>query len=332
MEKISVIIPVYNAQETIRQTVDSIKSQTWQNWEIILVNDGSKDNSLEVCREFEKSDSKIRVIDKENGGVVSAYKKGILNASGSLVAFCDADDTYTPDFLERAEKIISENKCDFVSFACTLWEGSSNHLEKNAASQGFYDKQRIQKEILPHCLFNDFIPGEYYKVHVYRWNKLYKKELLDRFVNQLDENCFQIEDNVFTTLTLLNAESFYIDNSSVYNYIIRSQSITTGCTENLIDRYTYSLSVLKGLTEKNLADYNPKQFNFLAYENYRIAFRKLAKGSGFKTARKALAKIRESGYIDCVKFREIKLLKNYLFYFFYHTRLDLLLYLSFKIL
>ena len=332
MEKISVIIPVYNAESTLKETVNSIKAQTYTNWELILVNDGSTDKSLEVCQAFAKEDKKIRVLNKTNGGVVSAYKMGIENAEGDFISFCDADDTYQPDFLEHSAKLLTENKCDFVSFAATFCQGNQKHLEKNAAAEGFYDKARIQKEILPHCLFNDFIAGSYYLVHVYRWNKLYKKSLLQRFTSQLDEKCFQIEDNIFTSLAILNADSFYIENTSLYNYLIRPQSITTACSDNLIDKYTYSLSVLKSLTEKYLADYNARQFNFLAYENYRIAFRKIAKGADFKTAKAAIKKIRKSGYIDCVKFSEIKLLKNYLFYFFYHTKNDFLLYLTFKLL
>lgn len=332
MKKISVIIPVYNAEQTLAQTVESIKNQSYSNWEIILVNDGSPDNSLQLCRELSQACDKIRVIDKPNGGVVSAYRLGIKNAAGDLIAFCDADDTYAPDFLQRAVKILDEKDCDFVTFACTLTEGSESHIEKNAAPEGFYDKARIQKEILPHCLFNDFIAGQYYKVHVYRWNKVYKKELLLRFVDELDEKCFQIEDNVFATLAVIKADSFFVDNTSVYNYMIRPQSITTAVSENLIDKYTYSLSVLKGICDKYLAEYNPKQFNFLAWENYRIAFRKIAKGSSFKTARAAIRKIRASSYIENVKLSEIKLLKNYLFYIFYKSKMDFLLYLSFKLL
>ena len=332
MEKISVIIPVYNAEKTLAATVESIKNQTYTDWEIILVNDGSTDKSLELCKSLAEACEKIKVLDKANGGVVSAYKKGIEAAGGELISFCDADDTYKSEYLERAVKIIRENNCDFVSFACTLTEGEKSCLEKNATAEGFYDKARIQKEILPHCLFNDFIAGSYYKVHVYRWNKVYKKELINRFVNRLDEKCFQVEDNIFTTLAILNAESFYIDNTSVYNYVLRPQSITTRCSENLIDKYTYSLSVLKALADEYLADCNPKQFNFLAYENYRIVLRKIAKGADFKTTKAAIKKVRQTNYIDCVKLNEISLLKNYLFYFCYHTRMNFLLYISFKLL
>lgn len=327
---ISVIIPVYNAQETIRRTVDSIRAQTYKDWEIILVNDGSTDDSLEICRHLENE--RIHVIDKPNGGVVSAYKKGIENASGNLIAFCDADDSYKPCFLERGADIIDKTDCDFVSFGCTLYEKGMSHVEKNAASEGFYDRERIEKEIFPHCLFNAFSPGNYYSIHVYRWNKVFKKELIMSFFNLLDENCFQVEDNIFTTLAILNAGSFYVDNLSVYDYFIGSQSITTSTSENLIDKYIYSLSILKKLTDKYLAEYNPKQFNFLAYENFRICFRKIAKGCTYKVARSVITKIRKTGWIDCVKFGEIRLLKNYLFYVLYHCRMSFLLYMCFRLL
>ncbi|MBO7637896.1 MAG: glycosyltransferase family 2 protein [Treponema sp.] len=190
MEKVSVIIPVYNAGKTIRQTVDSIKAQTYENWEIVIVNDGSTDDSLEICRSLE--DEKIRVFDKPNGGVVSAYKMGIQKANGTLVSFCDADDLYKPEYLENAVKIIGKHGCDFVSFGCTLSEENDSRLEVNATREGFYGKSRIESEILTHCLFNGFIPGKYYMILVYRWNKVYKRELIDRFVDQLDEKCFQV--------------------------------------------------------------------------------------------------------------------------------------------
>ena len=330
MEKVSVIIPIYNAQQTIKRAVESVKAQTYENWEIILVNDGSTDDSLKICKTL--VDEKIHLINKPNGGVVNAYKQGILNASGDIICFCDADDTYLPDFLERGVKIIQEHNCEFVSFGCNLIEPDKMSQEKNAMAEGFYDKESIQKEIFPHCLFNDFIPGKYYSIHVYRWTKVYKKELIMRFIDQLDENCSQLEDNIFTTLAILYAQSLYVNNSSVYNYMIGSQSMSTHYTENLIDKYTYSLSVLKSLTEKYLAEYNPRQFNFLAYENYRIAFRKIAKGADFKTAKAAIKKIRKSEFIDSVKIHDIRLLKNYLFYIFYHTKMDFLLYLCFKLL
>ena len=333
MEKVSVIVPVYKAAATLENTVNSILAQTYQNLEIILINDGSPDNSLDVCKKIEKENpSKIKVLDKQNGGVVSAYKMGIQNATGSYIAFCDADDTFRPDFLTHGVSILEQHNCDFISCACTICSESNKEDINNAAEPGFYDSQKIKNEILPHCLFNIFDPKNYYKVLVYRWNKIYKKELLDRFTDQLDERCFQIEDNVFTTLAIINATSLYIDNTSYYDYLLQDVSITKGYSAELFDRYLYSLGILKKITDEKLSQYNPKQFNLLAFENLRIAFRRCAKNAGYQQALTAIKKIRTCGYINNVKLRDIKLSKNYLFYVLYKLHLNYCLYLAFRIL
>lgn len=333
MKKVSIIIPVYKAAATLENTVRSILNQTYSDFEIILVNDGSPDNTLEVCNQLQKKNpDHIKVFDKKNGGVVSAYKLGLQNAGGDYIAFCDADDTYKPDFLSHGISIIEKNDCDFVSFGCTIVSDKNEELIMNAAAPGFYNLQKIQEEILPHCLFNIFDPAAYYKILVYRWNKLYKKELIDRFINQLDENCFQIEDNVFTTLAILNAKSMYIENTSFYNYLLQEKSITKGYSDTLFDRYLYSLGILKKLTDENLSQYNPKQFELLAFENIRIAFRRCAKSAGYKVARDIIKKIRSSGFIEGIKLKDIRLSKNYLFFFPYKLHLNFCLYLAFRIL
>ena len=95
---ISIVVPVYNAAKTLPRCVRSLTGQTYQNLEILLVNDGSKDNSLDICREVAGQDGRIRVIDKPNGGVSSARNAGLDAASGELVMFCDSDDWAEPDW------------------------------------------------------------------------------------------------------------------------------------------------------------------------------------------------------------------------------------------
>lgn len=99
-ETISIIVPVYNAEKTLRRCVKSLTGQSYGNIEILLVNDGSKDGSLSLCREFEKTDKRIRVIDKPNGGVSSARNAGLDAAAGEYVMFCDSDDWVSPLFCE----------------------------------------------------------------------------------------------------------------------------------------------------------------------------------------------------------------------------------------
>lgn len=97
---VSIIVPVYNAQKTLKRCVDSLTSQSYDKLEIILVNDGSKDDSLQLCHELAEQDSRIRVIDKPNGGVSSARNAGLDAAQGEFVMFCDSDDWVEPEWCE----------------------------------------------------------------------------------------------------------------------------------------------------------------------------------------------------------------------------------------
>ena len=109
---ISVIVPVYNARKTLDECVNSILKQTYRDFQIILVNDGSTDDSLKKCNEWAKSDSRIFVIDKRNGGVSSARNAGIKAAGGDMICFVDSDDIVLPSFLEKLHALIEQNDAD----------------------------------------------------------------------------------------------------------------------------------------------------------------------------------------------------------------------------
>ena len=113
-ELISVIVPVYNAEKHIRHCIDSILTQTYQNFELILVNDGSKDNSLELCKAYEKQDGRIRVFDRENGGASAARNTGLDNMKGTYVLFVDSDDYISQNCLENLYKAAKLRDYDIV--------------------------------------------------------------------------------------------------------------------------------------------------------------------------------------------------------------------------
>ena len=111
---ISIISPVYNAQEGIKQCIDSLLNQSFTDFEIILINDGSTDNSLEVIKEYADANDFIRVIDKENEGVAKTRNKGIQLAKGKYVVFIDNDDFVDSDYLERFYNEIDQEQLDIV--------------------------------------------------------------------------------------------------------------------------------------------------------------------------------------------------------------------------
>ncbi len=112
-EKVSIIVPVYNAEKYIRETIDCVKAQTYENWELVLVEDGSTDESLCILETVERQDGRIRVIRQENGGAAKARNHGLSKAAGRFVAYLDADDLWSPDKLEKQLAFMAKKEAAF---------------------------------------------------------------------------------------------------------------------------------------------------------------------------------------------------------------------------
>lgn len=112
-EKVSIIVPVYNAEKYIRETIDCVKAQTYENWELLLVEDGSTDKSLHILETLEKQEARIRVIRQENSGAAKARNHGLLEAAGRFVAYLDADDLWSPEKLKKQLAFMTEKEAAF---------------------------------------------------------------------------------------------------------------------------------------------------------------------------------------------------------------------------
>lgn len=144
MPLVSIIIPIYNAETYISRCVDSILAQTFADFELLLVNDGSRDGSLEVCRQYAANDSRVRVLDKPNGGVSSARNLGLESATAEWVMFADADDWIEPNTLELAVPYVGEVDIVRMAWVAHLPEGVvKNKPVRNATTP---------KELLRHLI------------------------------------------------------------------------------------------------------------------------------------------------------------------------------------
>ena len=110
-EIVSVIMPVYNSAEYLARAIDSVLAQTFEDFELILINDGSTDNSLQICEKYQREDDRIEIINKENGGLCSARNVGLDNAKGIYIAFIDNDDKFEPSYLEVAVSALQSCAC-----------------------------------------------------------------------------------------------------------------------------------------------------------------------------------------------------------------------------
>lgn len=136
--QISIVVPVYNVEDYLEETITSVINQTHQEWELLLVEDGSKDRSAAICKDFEKRDERIRYIRKENGGQASARNVGIREAKYENICFLDSDDIYAPDRLSSQIELVKSQPADFYYGGGFKFKSGENYLEKNEAYEWIY--------------------------------------------------------------------------------------------------------------------------------------------------------------------------------------------------
>lgn len=209
---ISVIVPVYNVEKTIRKCLDSILSQTYKNLEIILVNDGSTDNSGDICKEYYKKDSRIVMINKQNGGLSSARNAALDVMNGSYVAFVDSDDWIENNFIEKLYEDICEFDCDIaIGYTFNVSMDGKMWRPYPAESAMFKKTEALECNL-----------GIGYPCDDVVWNKLYKIELFDTIRFPLG----RIHEDTFVMAKLISkANKIYFDDSVSYFYLQRDNSI-----------------------------------------------------------------------------------------------------------
>lgn len=218
MPKISVIVPIYNCEKYVSRCIESIMNQTFHDLEIILIDDGSQDKSVEICKNLEKKDSRIKLICVENGGVSRARNIGLDFAHGDFISFVDSDDYIIPEMYERMYKNLIDNKADVsicgIMNYFTKRDGSFKKTRQSGIDGFFvFNGEKAMEESLKSRLFS-----------VNPVNKLFKKELFHSIrypEKKISEDAFLIPS------VLLNAGTVVYDSFPMYYYIRRENSITT---------------------------------------------------------------------------------------------------------
>ena len=168
-EKISIVVPIYNVEKYLERCIKSIINQTYKNLEIILVDDGSKDNCYNICEIYKKQDNRIVVIHKENGGLSDARNVGLLNSTSELICFIDSDDYVQKDYIEMLYNNLIEFKADIsVCGFSHEREGQKSKYEKREYTETYDSQEALKKMINLNSNFS-----------VCAWNKLYRKKLFD---------------------------------------------------------------------------------------------------------------------------------------------------------
>ncbi len=214
MDKISVIVPVYNVENYIDKCVESIVGQTYQNLEIILIDDGSTDNSGKKCDDWSKKDDRIIVIHKKNGGLSDARNAGLEIATGDYIGFVDSDDWIDREMYEKLYLELSKSNCNIALCEFLETEEDDAQSEKNTARYEF-----CGRELLEHMFKGKLVPYVTYSV----WKCLYRKSVIADLTFPKGRD---YEDVLFTTKAFWGQERIVVLGEKLYYYRIRKESIT----------------------------------------------------------------------------------------------------------
>jgi len=244
MSNVSIIIPTYNGAPYVFQCVDSALKQTYKDIQIVLVDDGSTDATPELCEFFRKTDSRVTVLRKPNGGLVSARKAGLELATGEYVFYLDGDDWIEPTCIERyvniarksgADVVIGNYKREFLGTFTSM---------RNCLALGHHDRASIEKEILPRMIScNKFFS---HGLRTYSWGKLYRRSLIAPLQVAVPDQVVIGEDAAVTYPAIYRADSIFISDLTECVYRKRPSSILASSRASLdtIVRFSAALHYL----------------------------------------------------------------------------------------
>mgnify|MGYP000440040592 CR=1 FL=1 len=216
--KVSIIVPVYNAQEYLKRCVDSILSQDYRDFELLLMDDGSKDASGEICDAYAQQDGRVRVIHKENSGVSDTRNQALELARGTFLQFLDSDDWIVPEATRLLVRSMEEYNCDMV--ISDFYRVSGERLAQKGDIEE--DKVMSRQEFASYMIEN---PADFY--YGVLWNKMYRRSIIEEYHIRMDTSISWCEDFLFNLEYILHANVFYALQAPVYYYVKTKGSLAS---------------------------------------------------------------------------------------------------------
>ncbi len=244
MPKVSIIVPIYNAEKVVDRCIQSILKQTYQDFELLLMDDGSRDSSGEICDRAAEEDSRVRVIHKENSGVSDTRNQALKLATGEYIQFLDADDWITENATELFVRTMEQNDVDMVISDFYRVNG------ENVAKKGAIEKDGLMtlKEFTGELITR---PADFY--YGVLWNKFFKRSVLEEYDIHMDENISWCEDFIFNLEYFKHCKNVFVLKVPLYYYVKTEGSLVsqgmsvknTVMTKQLVFKYysAYCLEV-----------------------------------------------------------------------------------------
>ncbi len=251
--KISVIVSVYNKEPYLKRSIESLLAQTYRNLEILLIDDGSQDRSGDICDALAKQDSRIRVFHKENGGVYSAWTRGVRESVGEYLNFMDSDDWVDPEMLEEMAKHLLGGRKEIVACDYVIERsGGRQQFVWQKLLPGEYEGERLRREIAPALL------GEEERlVSFSKCMKLISRELICGNITFCDPRVGMGDDTLIIVPALLDCERLVIlDHKAYYHYLYLESSLVHHYDRNLYENMRWLRAAVERIVREK---YGPEE-------------------------------------------------------------------------
>lgn len=292
--KYSIIIPFYNAEKYLSECIESILNQTYKNFELILVNDGSTDSSAKICEKFQSISSNIFLYNQENKGVSSARNFGIKNATGDMIVFIDSDDVCNEKMLDIINKKVSKNA--ILVFGYGKWYKNCIINVVNVDNKVKLNRKNLN-------FMYDFFSDNYYGGFL--WNKVFEKKIIDKFNIRFCENLNFCEDMVFVSDYLDHIEKIKYIDKNLYLYRQRKSSVSnnllTKKNSNIV--FAYDLLYKKYNNNLNLAYFFGYRYLICYYKFKKFISKNKVNNEILKLEKSILSK---KSFSEKIKFLIIK--------------------------
>ncbi len=262
MDKITVIIPVYNVENYLKEAIDSVISQTYKNLEILIVDDGSTDDSGKICNEYAQKDIRIKVFHQSNRGLSGARNTGLKNATGKYIMFLDSDDKFEPQACEIMYNFIEKTKADYAI-------GNYINIDEDGSK---WDNPVFKKDTYKEFTLSikDY-EKSFYIMNSAVWNKIFRKSFLDSLNIEFVER-LPAEDAIFTTGCFIKSKKVCYIPEIIYQYRQRySNSISNSCSKRYFDgiNKAYNIIYQNFKTNNEIGFYRyfyAKSMNYILYK------------------------------------------------------------------
>lgn len=251
-ELISVIVAIYNVEEYIPACIESIMNQTYKNIEIILIDDGSTDNSGKICDNYAKKDTRIYVIHQKNMGLAEARRVGVNVSKGKYIGFVDGDDWIDAKMYARLYQLAKEYNADLVSSAGyrNYENGMQGNILKDNMPVGLYDMKENN------LVISNLFPSSYHNEYAMNgavWNKFYERNLVVDVINRMDRRITGFcEDNVMMIGIFLNAKRIYVQHEAYYHHRERIGSAVYSVNERAYEQLNLGYLNMRAYVEESI--------------------------------------------------------------------------------